>query len=361
MTNPAERIAREFHETYEALAPRFGYDTRPESAKPWEDVPMPNRGLMIAVVWSLLVREVIDAGTVPEPAVDRPSASYEDLSQNDISSNKAGEIKECARFLVSEAKERGLTLTQLLDTFIREEQAFQDGWNEATEQSTPDEAECPECNGQGWTSEAGHAPECWNTGRCDQHGCPVQVQVRCHACGGEGSLPIADPQIFEATERTGVDLVADERPCDCPCHSGGEAAHVVPCCTPEVFGSGVSPASTPEASVCLVGWVGGVDHDHRCVGTHDHKKYHVCKCGATLHGVYLLPTDTEESDLAEALDILRLLMDNTGCDDGIGKDGKPYVHQYFYFNDSPENVTIYRRIEALLDKHEASDKTGAES
>src|SRR5690606_27510165 len=42
-------VARAFHEAYERLAPSFGYETRPESAVPWEQVPENNRRLMIAV------------------------------------------------------------------------------------------------------------------------------------------------------------------------------------------------------------------------------------------------------------------------------------------------------------------------
>lgn len=48
-------VARLFHEIYERLAPDYGYETRPESAVPWEDVPPANRALMNAVV-----REVFD-------------------------------------------------------------------------------------------------------------------------------------------------------------------------------------------------------------------------------------------------------------------------------------------------------------
>lgn len=55
-----ERVAREFHETYEELARHFGYDTRPESAKAWESVPFPNRMLMQAVVGSLKARGIIE-------------------------------------------------------------------------------------------------------------------------------------------------------------------------------------------------------------------------------------------------------------------------------------------------------------
>jgi len=44
-----DMLARRFHEAYERLAPDYGYETRPESAVPWEDVPEANRRLMIAV------------------------------------------------------------------------------------------------------------------------------------------------------------------------------------------------------------------------------------------------------------------------------------------------------------------------
>lgn len=43
-----EELARLFHETYERLAPDFGYETRPESATAWEQVPENNRRLMVA-------------------------------------------------------------------------------------------------------------------------------------------------------------------------------------------------------------------------------------------------------------------------------------------------------------------------
>ena len=43
----AEMVARLFHDTYERLAPFYGYETRRESAVAWEDVPEQNRLLMI--------------------------------------------------------------------------------------------------------------------------------------------------------------------------------------------------------------------------------------------------------------------------------------------------------------------------
>jgi hypothetical protein len=44
-----EELAELFHETYERLAPNFGYTSRSSSAVPWRDVPEPNKSLMIAV------------------------------------------------------------------------------------------------------------------------------------------------------------------------------------------------------------------------------------------------------------------------------------------------------------------------
>lgn len=44
----AEKLARFFHETYERLAPEYGYETREASAVSWESVPKNNKSLMIA-------------------------------------------------------------------------------------------------------------------------------------------------------------------------------------------------------------------------------------------------------------------------------------------------------------------------
>lgn len=55
----AERIAQRFHETYEALAPLYDYETRRASAVPWEHVPAKNRALMTGVVFNLLRSGVI--------------------------------------------------------------------------------------------------------------------------------------------------------------------------------------------------------------------------------------------------------------------------------------------------------------
>ncbi len=58
----AEHIAAQFHETYERLAPNFGYRTRDASAKPWQDVPDTNKKLMIAVAADMVERGVIAPG-----------------------------------------------------------------------------------------------------------------------------------------------------------------------------------------------------------------------------------------------------------------------------------------------------------
>lgn len=50
----AERLAQQFHETYERLAPSHGYETRKASAVPWHDVPEQNKRLMIDVCVHLI-------------------------------------------------------------------------------------------------------------------------------------------------------------------------------------------------------------------------------------------------------------------------------------------------------------------
>lgn len=49
------QLAQWFYETYERLAPSFGYETRKDSAKPWEEVPDKNKKLMTAVCREILI------------------------------------------------------------------------------------------------------------------------------------------------------------------------------------------------------------------------------------------------------------------------------------------------------------------
>lgn len=51
-----EAVAKAFHEAYERLAPRYGYQTRHESRVPWAEVPASNRALMIATAREVLIR-----------------------------------------------------------------------------------------------------------------------------------------------------------------------------------------------------------------------------------------------------------------------------------------------------------------
>jgi hypothetical protein len=48
-------MAQKFHEAYERLAPQLDYETRKESAVPWDDVPENNKKLMIAVCTEILM------------------------------------------------------------------------------------------------------------------------------------------------------------------------------------------------------------------------------------------------------------------------------------------------------------------
>jgi len=49
-----ESMAKFFHETYERMAPDYEYETRKESAVPWDEVPENNKRLMIAVCGDVL-------------------------------------------------------------------------------------------------------------------------------------------------------------------------------------------------------------------------------------------------------------------------------------------------------------------
>lgn len=65
---PEERLAKMFHDSYEELAPMFGYKTRTASAVPWEQVPESNRNLMIAT--SKLVLAAMYDGKLDPPGLD---------------------------------------------------------------------------------------------------------------------------------------------------------------------------------------------------------------------------------------------------------------------------------------------------
>jgi CheY-like chemotaxis protein len=96
-----ERLAQMFHETYERLAPEYGYKTREESAVPWEAVPEANKKLMIAVCGEILAkletpekkRRILiadDDESVRRVVVDVLSAHRSDLAFYEASNGRIG-------------------------------------------------------------------------------------------------------------------------------------------------------------------------------------------------------------------------------------------------------------------------------
>lgn len=68
----AESVAKLFHETYERLAPHFGYDTREATRVPWEQVPERNKRLMIATTAELLAMLFPPEDPTPSPPEGQP-------------------------------------------------------------------------------------------------------------------------------------------------------------------------------------------------------------------------------------------------------------------------------------------------
>lgn len=54
VNSAAERLAQQFHEAYERLAPAFSYETNPATRKAWGELPARNRRLMVAVCAEIL-------------------------------------------------------------------------------------------------------------------------------------------------------------------------------------------------------------------------------------------------------------------------------------------------------------------
>lgn len=66
----AEDLARLFHETYERMAPEHGYETRKDSAVPWDSVPDQNKSLMTAVAQHVMYRLDVDRALEANAAKD---------------------------------------------------------------------------------------------------------------------------------------------------------------------------------------------------------------------------------------------------------------------------------------------------
>lgn len=71
LLNNPEALAKLFHCTYEQLAPAFGYKTRQESSKPWDEVPPKNKQLMIAVAKDVQ-QAIAELETKPEATKESP-------------------------------------------------------------------------------------------------------------------------------------------------------------------------------------------------------------------------------------------------------------------------------------------------
>ncbi len=70
----AVEMARQFHETYERLAPSFGYETRPETRQ--FDPSSPNGRLMIAVCSVLAASAVVKQNLTTQPAAAQEAVAW---------------------------------------------------------------------------------------------------------------------------------------------------------------------------------------------------------------------------------------------------------------------------------------------
>lgn len=148
----AEDLARYFHQTYENLAPHYGYETRKASAVPWAQVPENNRRLMIAVCESVLHRlaakyETLDA----RGEVLRIHSDLAEIArwhrQNPERSASVVRIEGEARVPLSEA-EISLALVQACEgcgAVTASINIYKDGWRTITSHDGEHALTCPEC------------------------------------------------------------------------------------------------------------------------------------------------------------------------------------------------------------------------
>lgn len=80
----AEEVAKFFHESYEKLALKHGYETREESRTDWSQVPGVNRELMIATAYALL-----DGGWILNLDSNETHAVVEHLLETGVSMDAA--------------------------------------------------------------------------------------------------------------------------------------------------------------------------------------------------------------------------------------------------------------------------------
>ena len=180
--DPAEQLAALFHRTYEALAPSHGYETREASAKPWADVPEPNRSLMITIAGRVLAEwPTIAAG----PDVDAGGAGL-DLLDELMADGRP--LKQALRDAIGYAFPLSLYASPAVGaggarTQLTADHAMTVVWPLVERLIRErDEARANAPEGGAWSVEYGHDlndhgfPTWWNTIPCPQ-GCNTQRRV----------------------------------------------------------------------------------------------------------------------------------------------------------------------------------------
>jgi hypothetical protein len=76
-----EEIAKFFHHEYERLAEAFSYETRRETAVPWEKVMDSNKRLMVAVATSIMLRYFPDRLAIGPPAEGKEGVAEHGYAQ----------------------------------------------------------------------------------------------------------------------------------------------------------------------------------------------------------------------------------------------------------------------------------------
>lgn len=98
--NAAVELAQFFHETYERLAPAYGYKTREASAVPWAEVPENLKHLMIAVSHEVLKAEMLARVGRPTKDDQGPTAMLVTSSESHVRIDLGA---ECTWFALEKA------------------------------------------------------------------------------------------------------------------------------------------------------------------------------------------------------------------------------------------------------------------
>ena len=94
----AEAMARYFHDTYEALAPSFGYETRADTKQ--FDPQSPNGRLMIAVCQNVIERHMEGMVLVPR----EPTAAMLEASATVTGATRGMQDRKCWLAMIAAAE-----------------------------------------------------------------------------------------------------------------------------------------------------------------------------------------------------------------------------------------------------------------